>query len=257
MLKARHIGFSYRHKTVLNALNFTAKPGEITAIVGHNGSGKTTLMKVITGEEQAKGNVTLNGIPVAPDMARQLATVRGVLAQSTQLAFPFKVIEILRIGLLAGPYARRDAVMMQALEAVGLSGFADRFYHQLSGGEQQRVQLARVLCQVWQPLQDGAPCWLFLDEPVTSLDIGHQVGIMEMARNYADNGGGVVTVMHDLNLTYRYADNVALMKNGTILAQDAPSEVFNDHALTEAYSHPLQVLHPAGQSSPYIMPAFL
>jgi iron complex transport system ATP-binding protein len=170
------------------------------------------------------------------------------------MAFPFKVIEVLRIGLQAGPYAADPNVALQALAAVGLSEYAGRYYHELSGGEQQRTQLARVLCQVWQPVMTNAPCWLLLDEPVASLDIGHQLVIMEMARRYADAGGGVVMVMHDLNLTALYADRVSLIQDGQIAATGAPGDVLTDEILSDSYGCVLRVnvLPPPGR--PYLLP---
>ena len=105
---------------------------------------------------------------------------------------------------------------------VDLAGFGARFYQELSGGEQQRVQLARVLCQVWTPVLEGRPRYLFLDEPVSSLDIKHQLVIMDIARDFARRGGGVVAILHDLNLTAMYADRVLVMKRGRVAASGSP-----------------------------------
>ena len=102
---------------------------------------------------------------------------------------------------------------LTALARVDLAGFEGRMYQELSGGEQQRVQLARVLCQVWTPVAEGRARYLFLDEPVSSLDIGHQLSVMRLARDFAARGGGVVAVMHDLNLTSMFADQVVMMQS--------------------------------------------
>lgn len=104
------------------------------------------------------------------------------------------------------------------------------------GGEQQRVQLARVLTQVWNPMPSEAePCWLFLDEPVSSLDIGHQLQVMELLQEFASRGGGVVMVMHDLNLTAMCADTIALLSDGAIIKHGAPPEVLTNALLSRAY----------------------
>lgn len=238
---------------VLHGIDFVARAGHVTAIVGPNGSGKSTLLRALSGEERAGGTISLNDMP--PDTSpRVLARVRGVLPQAAQIAFPFTVIEVLRIGLSAGPHAANAAIPQQALEAVGLAAYANRFYHELSGGEQQRAQLARVLCQVWQPVLDGAPSWLLLDEPVASLDIGHQLIVMDLMRRYADAGGGVVTVMHDLNLTALYADHVALIEGGRIGAVGTPAEVLTSATLSHAYGCRLPVSTPPAGDVPYILP---
>lgn len=253
-LDARAIGLSLGGKTILDRVDFTADPGEVTAIVGPNGSGKTTLLRIITGEERGRGRVHLGGVEVTPANGPRLAPVRGVLPQASRLAFPFKVIEVIRIGHRAGPYATDPALPERALAAVGLSGFGGRYYQDLSGGEQQRVQLARVLTQVWQPVRDGRPCWLFLDEPVASLDIGHQLGIMQLVRDYADRGGGVVTVMHDLNLTALHADQVTLMQQGRVAATGAPADVLTDDILSRAYDCNIRTSTAPAGGLPFILP---
>ena len=161
---------------------------------------------------------------------------------------------MVRVGHQAGPHGADPDVPHQALRAVGLPGFEHRFYQDLSGGEQQRVQLARVLAQIWKPVRGGQPCWLFLDEPVASLDIGHQLGIMSLARDFARRGGGVVAVMHDLNLTAMFADKVAIMKEGAFIAAGTPvfglrrREAFGRLWLRSADQHTPRrgdALHPA------------
>ncbi|MEQ9259484.1 MAG: heme ABC transporter ATP-binding protein [Roseovarius sp.] len=251
---ARGIGLTLGDREILRAVDFDARPGEVTAIVGPNGSGKTTLLRALTGELAARGEVTLNGVPVAARNATALALQRAVLPQAARLAFPFKVIEVVRMGLRAGPHARRPQLAERALAAVGLGGYGGRFHQELSGGEQQRMHLARVLCQVWEPVLDGRPCWLFLDEPVASLDIGHQLAVMGLARDYARQGGGVVAVMHDLNLTAMFADRVALMKAGRMLAQGPAPEVFTDALLGAAYGCALRANVAPEGPVPFILP---
>ena len=253
MVSARDIKTSYGQRQILHGVDFTAAPGEVTAIVGPNGSGKSTLLKALTAEIDYAGQVTLNGRDITAFKTWDLAAIRGVLPQATPLAFPFTVVEVVRIGLARGIAAGQDRLIRQALARVGLAGFEGRLYQELSGGEQQRVQLARVLAQVWQPVQDGAPRWLFLDEPVSALDIGHQLQVMQIARDYADGGGGVVTVMHDLNLTAMFADSVALIGDGQILRQGRPEHVLCDELLSQAYRCDLRV-NTAPASQTYLLP---
>ena len=136
----------------------------------------------------------------------------------------------------------------RALARVDLEGFAGRFYQELSGGEQQRVQLARVLCQVWAPVLDGKPRYLFLDEPVSSLDIKHQLIIMNLARDFAERGGGVVAILHDLNLTAMFADRIFVMHRGRLAAAGSPNEVLSDELISRVFECKLKVgVLPAGR----------
>lgn len=241
MLHAIGITVSLARKPVLHGIDFQARPGELTVIVGPNGSGKTTLLRAITGDLDHGGSVRLNGQDIDALAPWQLAAMRGVLPQATPLSFPFTVREIVRMGAEAGLHAARRDLPERALAAVDLAGFAGRLYQELSGGEQQRAQLARVLAQVWAPVTEGAPNWLFLDEPVSSLDIGHQMTVMRLIADYARRGGGAVAVMHDLNMTALFADRIALISGGRLLALGRPREVLTDEALLAAYGCPLRV----------------
>ncbi len=253
-LQASNIRLSLGGKTILDGVNFSARAGEVTSIVGPNGSGKTSLLRVITGEETASGTTHLNGLTVNRANGVRLATMRGVLPQASRLAFPFTAIEVVRIGHQAGPFGADGQMPLRALAAVSMSRHADRFYQDLSGGEQQRVQLARVLAQVWQPIFDGHPCWLLLDEPVASLDIGHQLGIMELARDYAQRGGGVVAVMHDLNLTAMFSDRIAVMKQGAVMAQGPVCDVLTDDTLSKAYDCQIRANEKPGAGTSFFLP---
>lgn len=256
-LVVEHVGVSAGKTRIVQDLSFHAKAGEVLAIIGPSGSGKTTLMKAMTGELPYSGGITLAGLEVDGLSPEVLAAMRGVLPQASQISFPLNVAEVVGLGLTSSRRERafRARRIAEALAKVGLSGFEGRSYQELSGGEQQRVQLARVLCQVWDPLpQEGLPHWLFLDEPVSSLDIKHQVQIMQLAADYAKRGGGVVAVMHDLNLTAAFADRVLVMQGGRRLAFGARDEVMQAELLSKAYDFPLEILTRPGGGRPVIVP---
>ena len=245
-LTASNLTVRYGSREILKGLNFEARAGEVTMIIGPNGSGKSTLMKALSGDLPFDGSIRINGDDISALKPREMAVRRGVLAQETQLSFPFTVSEIVRIGLQASgdpptSIGGREQRIYEALSAVDLAGFGGRFYQELSGGERQRVQLARVLCQVWEPVNATGPSWLYLDEPISSLDIRHQVAVMELARDYANRGGGVVAVMHDLNLAAAFGDRVALMSHGALAAFGHPRDVFLDDAAPRAFGCPLAV----------------
>ena len=239
-LIARNISVDLGRKPVLHDVSVTAHPVQVTAIVGPNGSGKTTLMRALTGELPYRGQILLGDHELSTIPPESLASRRGVLPQAATLAFPFTVYEVVRIGL-ATTRIGAEARVASALAAVGLPGFAGKLYQELSGGEQQRVQLARVLAQVWQPVGPDGPRWLMLDEPVSSLDIAHQLTIIRMASAYARRGGGVIAVMHDLNLTSLFAQHVVLMGKGRVLVQGRPKEVLTDTDLSSAYGCAIRV----------------
>ncbi|WP_394713630.1 heme ABC transporter ATP-binding protein [uncultured Roseibium sp.] len=243
-------------KTIVSDVTFAARPGKVCTIVGPNGSGKSTLLKAITGETGHDGEVHLNARPLERYAPQELAEVRAVLPQHTQLSFPLTVKEVVRLGLQTAPLQVFQAQerIAAALERVDMSGFEGRAYQSLSGGEQQRVQLARVLCQVWQPKVGDQPRWLILDEPISSLDIRHQVLIMDVARDFADRGGGVLCVLHDLNLTAMYSDQVLVMKNGRLLADGKVAEVYQDELISEAFDFPLRIGALPGGAMPFLLP---
>mgnify|MGYP000005826235 CR=1 FL=1 len=239
MLIASDLTVRQGQRVVLRGVSLQAQPGEVTVVVGPSGAGKSTLLAALTSDLPYDGSVTLNDLDIKNANAVELAQLRAVLPQSTPMTFPFTVLEVVRIGQIRS--GADDQIAMRALAHVGLSGFAGRFYQELSGGEQQRVQLARVLAQVWEPVQQGVPRWLFLDEPVSSLDIGHQIQVMQIIRDFAQGGGGVVMVMHDLNLTAMCADSLVLLVDGKILCQDKPEVALSDELLSRAYGCEIMV----------------
>jgi iron complex transport system ATP-binding protein len=257
-LEAVGVTVSFGDRMALDRVDFLARAGEVTAIVGPNGSGKTTLLRALSGDISYGGQVWINGDPIEAMSARDHALRRAVLPQSGNVAFPFTVLELVRLGLTAGLATTRiedsDQLVTKAIGRVGLGGYEGRLVQELSGGERQRAQMARVLVQIWEPVLNDAPRWLFLDEPVSALDIAHQLSIMTLAREYARAGGGVVAVMHDLNLTSMFADQVVLMARGQVLGQGAPQEVFNDRDLSACYNCPVRVNTPPPHGGAWILP---
>lgn len=254
MLEAVNLTLRLGKKIILDGVSFRAHPGTLTSIVGPNGSGKTTLLRALTGDLPYQGSVRLNGQDIQSLRPWQLASTRAVLPQASALAFPFTVIEVVALGVHQGTSGQCETVAMAALAKVGLSAYAGRAYQELSGGEQQRVQLARVLAQVWQPVTKDGARWLFLDEPVSALDIAHQLLVMSIARDFADQGGGVVAVMHDLNLTAMFSDRITLMSKGFVRASGPVTEVMTDQHLSNAYHCALGVSRVPTGSVPFVLP---
>lgn len=254
MIIATDIGVDLGGKPILPSMTFAARPGEVTAIVGPNGSGKTTLLRALTQEVKYRGTITINDELVQSYAPWELAAVRAVLPQAATLAFPFTVREVVRLGLSAGIHGDREELVEAALTRVGLTSYAERTFHELSGGEQQRAHLARVLCQVWEPASADGPRWLLLDEPVASLDIAHQLQVMDILRDFASRGGGVIAVMHDLNLTAMVADNIAIISEGELVVQAPTREAFQDDHLSRAYGCKLQTNRLPPQTEQFVLP---
>ncbi|MBB3451926.1 iron complex transport system ATP-binding protein [Rhizobium sp. BK313] len=256
MIDVLNLSVRLAGKTVVHDASFTAKAGALTAICGPNGSGKTTIMKAVSGELAYQGSVRLNEAEIGNLHAWKLAEMRGVLPQASAISFPFTVREIVRMGLTTGRNRhpkQADRIAAEALSSVDLAGFEGRFYQELSGGEQQRVQLARVLCQISEPTIDGKPCWLLLDEPVSSLDISHQLTIMTLARQFCQRGGGVIAVMHDLNLTALFADQMVLLKNGRLQAAGPVADVLTDRHLQDVFGCALRVNRVPLDGVPFVL----
>lgn len=233
MFVARGITVKIGGKTLLHGVDLGLSPGRVLAVVGPNGAGKSTLLKAMTGERAlAAGEIELDGRALWHWPAATLASRRAVLAQSTEVVFPFLVSEIVTLGMrpkLAA--AEQRGFVQRALAAVDMSAMAERVYGTLSGGEKQRVQLARVLAQVWS----YGCTYLMLDEPTSSLDLAHQLLILRLAREHADNGGAVLMIVHDLNLASMAADEIIALKNGNRIAAGTPADVMTDDLITALY----------------------
>jgi len=251
-----HVGLS--GKTILSAINLTAEAGKFAAIVGPNGSGKTTLLRAISGEIDYQGSISIEGKSLDWMSSYAQASIRGVLSQSTSVAFPFTVREVVTLGGI-GPDASSDvdevnATVDTVLMKVGLSDFKARRYNELSGGEQQRVQLARVLFRIGAPVGTSGPRWLLLDEPVSSLDIRHQLQIMNIAKEFSEEGGGVLAVMHDLNLTAMFSDTVFMMNSGKLVENGSPQAVFSTDNVARVFDCNLVVSETPRDGVPFILP---
>jgi len=258
MIEVHDLSVDIGGRTILQGVDLSAPAGQLTAVIGPNGSGKSTLLKALCRDHRYSGEVLINGRNLTALSPAEAATQRAVLPQSSNLPFPFTVREVVAMGLTAGrPGPTGEALLRlpeQALTAVDLPGFGGRYYGELSGGEQQRVQLARVLCQVWRPVLDGVPRYLLLDEPVSSLDVRHQLMIMDVARRFADSGGGVIAVLHDLNLAAMYADQVVALRRGEVVAAGPAEQVITDQVVADVFECPLQVgLAPSG-GAPFVLP---
>lgn len=245
MIAATDLHVRIGKAVLLDTVSLQAPAGQLTAIIGPNGAGKSTLLKCLTGETRPNaGSVSLHGDDIRHLSAADLSQRRAVLPQASQLSFPFTVNEVVALGLRKRKRDQTDGettgqvqmeIIDQALARVGMQGFSARLYQTLSGGEQQRVHLARVLCQVWEPMAGGKARFMLLDEPTSSLDIRHQIDVLELARDYANSGGGVIAVLHDLHMAAQYADQLIVLSRGRLVANGAPEKALSADLLRTVY----------------------
>jgi iron complex transport system ATP-binding protein len=228
-LEARALGLHVAGFDLLRNIDLQLVPGTVTAVVGPNGAGKTSLLRALVDEMPlSAGSVWFNGRPLRAWPLEERACLLAVLSQQSTLGFPFTAREVVALGRI--PHrsgATRDAeIVRAALEQVDGSYLDRRLYTAMSGGERQRVQLARVLAQVWEPVAGGERV-LMLDEPTAALDLSHQQLTLAIVRRVAADGVAVLIVLHDLSLAARCADRLVVLDGGRIAAQGAPAEVLD------------------------------
>ena len=236
-LSAHNVSLTLSDVPLLRSINLEVLPGQITTVLGPNGAGKTSLLRVLIGElAPDAGNVTLNSQPLEAWPPRQRARTLAVLPQHSLLNFPFTAAEVVMLGRTPHEtgVARDREIVAQTLRAVDGDYLADRIYTQLSGGEKQRVHLARVLAQIWEPAPEGER-YLVLDEPTSSFDLAHQRLTLDVVRSLADKGVGVLMVIHDLNLAARCADQMFLMQCGQIVVSGTPREVLQPGIIAQVF----------------------
>jgi iron complex transport system ATP-binding protein len=236
----RGLSHSYGNGPVLDGLDLVIEQGEFVAVVGPNGSGKTTLLRAAAGILDTRGTIEIFGRPLKSYSRKALARILAVVPQQTPVDFPFTVEEVVlmgrspHLGLMEREKERDRETARRAMELTDVGRLAARRLDGLSGGERQRVIIARAVCQ--------QPRIILLDEPTSSLDLSHQLGVMEIMKGLAREAEmTVVMVSHDLNLAALYGDRILLLKDGRALGLGRPSEVLTPASLAEAYGCPLLV----------------
>jgi iron complex transport system ATP-binding protein len=247
-LSASHITLKIGKKTILQNVSLAVEPGEFVAIIGPNGAGKSSLFKVLTQEYNFfSGQVTFNGKPYQDWLASELALQIGILPQSSSLNFPFSAFDVVMLGRLphSTGKARDRNIAKVALHAVDAYHLADAIYPTLSGGEKQRVQLARVLSQIWEPTQADHLRYFLLDEPTSALDLSHQHLTLKLAKKLTKEHVGVIAILHDLNLAAEYADRIVMLKDGQLFKDGSIQETITPDNIKQLFNIDVNVIpHP-------------
>lgn len=242
ILETRAVTARYRgaERPALDRVSCAVAEAQLVAVVGPNGSGKTTLVRVITGLlASEQGAVLIQGRPVSEWRRSALARVLGVVSQREEVVFPLRVDETVmlgryaRLGALAAPSAGDRAAVQAALQRCDVAHLLDRSVDSLSGGEWQRVRIARALV--------GEPRALVLDEPTASLDVRHEMELFELIRQLVEGGLAGLVITHHLNLAARFADRMVLLNGGAVVAEGTPREVLQRETLSRVFEWPVAV----------------
>lgn len=240
MLSAKNINYSVSGKALLQNVSLDFEPGKLNLIIGPNGAGKSTFIKVICNQLKPQtgsvyyGDKNIHSTPIV-----QLACMRAVLSQNIELTFPLTVKEIVLMGryphFTGKPSKKDEAACHEAMHFFDVYEMADRDYMTLSGGEKQRVHFARVLSQIWYPVENSCR-YLILDEPLTFLDAHYQYDFMHKVIELLKQKDSIVIgVVHDLNLAAKFADTITLLYEGKVLATGNKQTVLSKENIKKAY----------------------
>ncbi len=253
MLKIENLSASYGTQQVLYDINLDVKNGEVLALIGPNGAGKSTIIRAASGVIPSTGHIRTNGDDFASLSPLQRARYLAVVPQAISLPPAFTVWETVLmgrtpyLGFLGHASSHDEELARQALSRVNALAFSERRVGELSGGEAQRILLARALCQ-------STPI-LLLDEPTAHLDLQYQVSLLELIQELAHKENlAVLVAMHDLNLASHYADRVALLVGGHLQAIGTPREVLTSELISHAYCLPVQVVEHPFLGGPLVLP---
>ena len=250
ILDIRNISLNFRDKSILSDVSFSVHAGEFFVIIGPNGAGKTSLLKVLSGLQKSQhGSITIKDKNISKYKRRNLSQIMAIVPQQIEVGFPFTVSETVvmgrtpHLGILGMEGANDFHIAEEAMKFTEVSHLAERKLFQLSGGELQRVIIARAICQ--------QPEIILLDEPTTALDPSHQLKIMDLMEKFRqEQGTTIVMVSHDLNLASMYGDRLLLLKEGRVVETGAPKSVLHKELLEESYGCRMMVDEsPLGQAA--------
>ena len=257
MLKTTGIYYSIGKKLILSDINVEFHPGEFNMILGPNGSGKSSFLKIFSGEvNHFEGTVLYANRKIRDIKKEELAKIRAVMSQQPELNFPLMVDEVVMMGRYPhfsfNPNKKDVAICDEVMERMNLQAFMDRNYLTLSGGEKQRVQYARVLAQIWEKPANGCR-YLFLDEPLTSLDINYQQEFLQIAREFTRNDTVLIAVMHDINLAIQFADKLFFLKEGELVAQGKPIDILSEALIEKVFDVQTAIINNPVTNSPLVV----
>ncbi|WP_404339762.1 heme ABC transporter ATP-binding protein [Pseudoalteromonas mariniglutinosa] len=247
MLSFNNLTIGYNKQPILRAISGQIQTGQLVALIGENGAGKSTLIHALAGKQKYHGQIQFNHLLLADYTSAELASQRAVMMQSEQLAFAFTCEELIAMGRY--PYIETNATtadkVAQYMTLMDLNHLSGRRADTLSGGELQRVYMARCFAQLDAFSAPSQTKLMLLDEPTSALDMRHQHALLSTLKRFVEQGNSAIVAIHDLNLASLYASHGILLHKQEILAQGSISEVITEHHLKKIYAMPLYVkAHP-------------
>ncbi len=255
MVKASNIGYKTGARYLLREVSFDVQAGEHMAVIGANGAGKSTLLRLLSRELlPVTGTLELEGRSMNSYSIAALAKLRAVLSQQNSVSIPFSVFELVMMGRYPYydnvPSVKDMDIVHKVLSLMNIQHLYDRDYNTLSGGEQQRVQFARTLAQIY----DRGQALLLLDEPTNGLDLLFQHQLLALARQMADQGFAVISILHDMNFASRYSDKVLMLKEGRMVSYGSPGTCLTPANIRDAFGLDVQVVDEERLCNPLIIP---
>ncbi|MBC80589.1 MAG: heme ABC transporter ATP-binding protein [Gammaproteobacteria bacterium] len=242
----KEIFLSINGVEILKNVSLEINEGEILTILGPNGAGKSTIVNVLSGDiTPQNGHTYYDERPIDSISIQERAFTRSVMSQIQPIVFDFSVKAIIQMGWLDRGYAAYSNDYEDAINKVirecEVQDLVDRNFTHLSGGEQRRVCFARALLQLWRPSNSKEPRYLFLDEPTANLDLAHEIKILNLIKSKAEEGVGIVMVLHDLNLANRFSHRVVILKKGEVVGYGKPEVVLSEELLSSTYGLPINI----------------
>jgi len=268
-LAATQVTMQRQGRRLLQDINFEIGCGEMVALLGPNGAGKTSLLNILNGQIKAdSGSVTMAGQPLADWSLSNKAKHLASLAQQSLLNFPYKVSDVIALGRLPHSSGKQQdwQWVKQAMTAMDVGHLANCIYTQLSGGEKQRVQLARVMVQLWPQTQNSDQAFvgdevsgddefgfLLLDEPTAALDLAHQQLVLQACAERVQKNCAAVVVLHDINLAMRFSHRLVLMAEGQIIANGSPDDIARPELIKRVFGIDAHIIEHPLHRCPHIV----
>ena len=247
-LNLETVSLKLDNRQILKDVSLEINEGEIVSVIGPNGAGKSTLLNVLTGDiNPDSGEIFYDNKQLKQISIQERAFTRSVMSQMQTLVFNFSVKDVIEMGWLQRGNSDFSNNFSMAFENVtkecNVHNLIHRKFNSLSGGEQRRVHFARTLLQLWRPSESNDPRYLLLDEPTANLDLSSEMLLMNILKKRASLNVGILVILHDLNLASHFADKIAIIKDGEIMAFGEPEKIMEDAFLTSIYDVPIKVKH--------------
>ena len=247
-LNLESVSLKLDNRQILKDVSLEINEGEIVSVIGPNGAGKSTLLNVLTGDiNPDSGEIFYDDKQLKQISIQERAFTRSVMSQMQTLVFNFSVKDVIEMGWLQRGNLDFSNNFSMAFENVtkecNVHNLIHRKFNSLSGGEQRRVHFARTLLQLWRPSESNDPRYLLLDEPTANLDLSSEMLLMNILKKRASLNVGILVILHDLNLASHFADKIAIIKDGEIMAFGEPEKIMEDSFLTSIYEVPIKVKH--------------